>query len=98
VKSDVKQFKLSIDRAWRELSAYSYLQVGMGDIVHILIAQHLGCSYLASLDSDFRRVKDIVKEETGMRILVGAAVLHDWTFLLVNLGLGWLSVDVGVAE
>jgi hypothetical protein len=38
--------------------------------MHILLAQQFGCKYIASFDSDFRRVKDIVTEETGMRVLV----------------------------
>lgn len=70
VRADISNFNLSIDRAWQEPSAYAYLQLGTADIMHILLAQQFGCKYIASFDSDFRRVKDNVTEETGMRVLV----------------------------
>jgi hypothetical protein len=41
----------------------------VADIMHILLAQHLGCQYIASFDSDFARVKDIITKETGMTTL-----------------------------
>jgi predicted nucleic acid-binding protein len=66
---DIMHFHLPITQAWAEPSAYAYLQLGVSDILHILLAQHLGYKYLASFDSDFKRVKGIVKEETGMIVL-----------------------------
>ncbi len=66
---DIVNFKLTIDKAWQEPSAYAYLQLGMSDIMHVLIAQHLGCEYIASFDSDFHRAADIIGEETGIRVL-----------------------------
>jgi hypothetical protein len=69
LQADLVNFKITVDRIWQEPSAYAYLQVGMSDILHILIAQHLGCSYIASFDEDFRRVSDVVKEETQMEVL-----------------------------
>ena len=39
--------------------------------MHVLVAQHLGCEYIASFDADFKRVRDIIKEETGMTVLGG---------------------------
>jgi hypothetical protein len=68
-KIDIVNFNLSIDRVWAEPSAYAYLQVGVADIIHILLAQHLGCKYIATFDSDFKRVKDIIMEETEMEVL-----------------------------
>ena len=68
-QADIVNLNLTIDKMWQEPSAYAYLQLGISDIMHILVAQHLGCEYIASFDSDFERVKDIIKEETGMNLL-----------------------------
>jgi predicted nucleic acid-binding protein len=69
LQADIVNFKLTIDKVWQEPSAYAYLQLGISDIIHILIAQHLGCQYIASFDSDFQRVSNIITEETGMTVL-----------------------------
>lgn len=69
LKADIVNFHLQFNKAWQEPSAYAYLQLGIADILHILLAQHLGCQYIASFDSDFGRVKDIICEKTGMSVL-----------------------------
>lgn len=69
LQADIVNFKLTIGKAWAEPSAYSYLQLGLSDILHILTAQHLGCAYLASFDSDFQRATEIIEEETKMKVL-----------------------------
>ncbi len=69
LQADILNYKLTIDKIWYEPSAYAYLQLGLSDIMHVLIAQHLGCEYIASFDSDFKRVKDIIKEESGLTLL-----------------------------
>ena len=69
LQADIINFRLTIDQSWQEPSAYAYLQLGISDIIHVLIAQHLGCEYFASFDSDFMRVKDIIKKENGMTLL-----------------------------
>lgn len=66
---DIITFNMPVIKAWDEPFAYAYLQLGVADIIHILLAQHLGCQYLASFDNDFGRVEDIVKEVTGIIIL-----------------------------
>lgn len=66
---DIVNFHLPLSRVWEEPSAYSFLQLGTADIMHIFLAQHLGCQYIASFDSDLARVKDIVSEGTGISIL-----------------------------
>jgi hypothetical protein len=66
---DIVNFHLTINKSWMEPSAYAYLQLGTADIMHILLALHLGCKYIASFDSDFLRVKDIIQEETGILVL-----------------------------
>jgi hypothetical protein len=63
---EISNFKMS---RYREPFIYAYLQIGTTDIMHILLAQHLGCTYFASFDSDFKRVKDMIKEENGMTLL-----------------------------
>jgi len=69
LQADIVNFKLTLDKAWQEPSAYAYLQLGISDIMHILIAQHLGCNYIASFDEDFRRVGDIIQEENQIKVL-----------------------------
>jgi hypothetical protein len=46
----------------------AFLQLGLADIMHVLMANHLGCRYFASFDSDFRRAKEFI-EKTGMSVL-----------------------------
>lgn len=69
LQADIVNFKLTSDKAWQEPSAYAYLQLGISDIMHILIAQHLGCNYIASFDEDFRRASDIIQEENQIKVL-----------------------------
>lgn len=66
---DIANFHLPLSKVWAEPFCYAYLQLGVCDIMHILLARHLGCQYIASFDSDFARIKDIIKEETGMLVL-----------------------------
>ena len=74
---DIVNFHLPIDKAWQEPFAYAYLQLGIADIMHILLAQHLGCQYFASFDSDFERVKDIIFERTGISVLTKPEAILD---------------------
>lgn len=69
LQADIVNLELTIDKIWQEPFAYAYLQIGTTDIIHILLAQHLGCEYIASFDTDFIRVRDIIKEESGMTLL-----------------------------
>ncbi len=69
LQADIVNFKLTLGRAWEEPFAYAYLQLGISDILHILLAQHLGCNYIASFDEDFRRVRDIIEEENKIEVL-----------------------------
>ncbi len=66
---DIINFSLTVDKTWEDPFAYAFLQIGLADIMHILFAQHLGCKYIATFDSDFVSVKDIITEETGMTVL-----------------------------
>ena len=67
--ADIQNFNLSISKTWADPSAYAYLQLGAADIMHLLFAKHLGCEYFGSFDSDFERVKEIVYNEIGMKVL-----------------------------
>lgn len=69
VQADIVNFTLTVGKTWQEPSAYAYLQLGIADIMHILLAQHLGCNYIASFDDDFKSVRHIIKEETGINVL-----------------------------
>ncbi len=69
LQADIVNYKLTIDKIWHEPFDYAYLQLGLSDVMHVLIAQHLGCEYIASFDSDFKRAKDIIKEESGVMLL-----------------------------
>lgn len=66
---DIKNFNLTMSGVWRETSIYAYLQLGLADTMHILIAKHLGCTYFASFDTDFLRVKELLHEEAGITLL-----------------------------
>ena len=69
LQADIVNFKLTIAKALQEPSAYAYLQLGAADILHIQLAKHFGCSYIASFDDDFRRAKEIIEKETKMILL-----------------------------
>lgn len=67
---NIVNFNLSIGQALRqEPYIYAYIQLGISDIMHILLAEHLGCSYFASFDDDFKRVRQIIKEEAEITLL-----------------------------
>ena len=77
LQADIVNFRLTIDKVWKEPSVYGFLQLGVADIMHIMFAQHLGCKYIASFDSDFKRVKNIISEETGMEVLTRVEEIID---------------------
>ena len=74
---NIVNFHLPVSKVWEEPSAYAYLQLGGADSMHILLAQHLGCQYIASFDSDFARAKDIISEETGISVLTSPEEILD---------------------
>ncbi len=77
LRVDVLNFALTFKKTWIKCSDYACLQLGVGDIMHILIAQHFGCKYIASFDSDFARAKDIIEGGTGMVVLKNAKEILD---------------------
>lgn len=68
-QADVVNFGMTFDDVWQEASAYAYLQLGGSDIMHILLARHLGCTYFATFDDDFQRAADVIREGTGIEVL-----------------------------
>jgi len=74
---NIVNFHLPVSKVWEEPSVYAYLQLGIADIMHILLARHLGCKHIASFDSDFIRVKDIISEETGISVLTSPEEILD---------------------
>lgn len=67
--TDIVNFNFSFQECFGDPYGLAYLQLGIGDILHIMIAKHLGCDFIASFDADFKRAKDIIIENTGMNVL-----------------------------
>ncbi len=66
---DLMNFDLPFVQGWRLPYLMSFYQMGAADVLHVLAAEHLGCQYIASFDSDFWRVRDLITEETGLSVL-----------------------------
>jgi len=67
--ADVVDFSFSEQDAWDVSQILAYLQMGMADIVHLLVARHLGCRWIASFDSDFCRCRCHIEDGLGMSLL-----------------------------
>lgn len=67
---DLVQFDFTLSYAWSSFAVSAALQMGMADILHLAVAKHLGCQYFASLDLDFKRVKEFAEETIGINVLV----------------------------
>lgn len=68
---DIVNFDITNSKVWSEQAAYSFLQMGAADIMHISFAEHLGCEYIATNDEDFKRAGDIIYDATGITVLKG---------------------------
>ena len=69
VVADVVGFNFSERDAWDVSQILAYLQMGMADIVHLLLARHLGCKWVASFDSDFERCRKHIHDGFGLELL-----------------------------
>jgi len=69
IPCDLYRFNITMTDVWETLFPYAFLQLGLADCLHLLAARHLGCTYFASLDEDFRRVREIVENELELIIL-----------------------------
>jgi hypothetical protein len=69
VQVPITNLNLTLNDIWAEPSAFAYLQLGLADIMHIVLCRHFGCTYLASFDTDFMRVSDIVEKEWDIKVI-----------------------------
>lgn len=67
--ADVQNFAFRVHEAWDVAQLLAYLQVGMADIIHLLVAAHLGCSWFASFDSDFERCREHLRDGLGLTLV-----------------------------
>ena len=72
---DLKNFDIPFVQGWRLPYLLSFYQMGAADVFHVLAAEHLGCQYIASFDSDFKRVEDLITKETGLSVLKSADMI-----------------------
>ena len=74
-KFNFEEFTLTNDHI--QIAAnLAYIQVGLADILHLFCAQDLNCTYFATIDSDFKRAENIIKNTLGIEILSGYDVLE----------------------
>jgi hypothetical protein len=64
----VDSLRLDAD-TFDKVSLLSHMQLGMADIVHLLAADSLGCSYFASTDSDFNRLRNEIEDSFKFKVL-----------------------------
>ena len=68
VIAPIENFRYLVADSWNIGMLMSFLQIPLSDQLHIFAAKHLGCEYIASRDSDFKRAKSAI-EELGMKLL-----------------------------
>jgi hypothetical protein len=64
--SEIHNFKMG--EPWHEYGL-AYRQVGGADIMHLLFAKHLGCEYFITADNDFKRCKEMIHKEFGIKTI-----------------------------
>ena len=67
--ADIVGFRLGAGEAWGACAQLAYLQLGAADIVHVLFAHHLRCSYLAAFDSDFATARSVLENQFDLKLL-----------------------------
>lgn len=69
--ADIRGFAFTENCAWDAAGELARFQIGAADILHVLVAHHLGCQYFASFDSDFRfsRVREILQKDFHLELL-----------------------------
>jgi hypothetical protein len=66
---DLADFSVTQAFAYGVGELLAYLQVGLADILHLCAARHLGCTFFAAFDSDFRRAKSALEEHFGLALI-----------------------------
>jgi len=62
-------FSVGTDDALGRAHDLAFLQLGTADILHVLAAQHLGCSHFGTFDSDFSRARETLASNFGLTLL-----------------------------
>lgn len=70
IVADVVGFSFTEHEARDVPEILSYLQMGMADIIHLLLARHFGCRWIASFDSDFARCREHIEKGLGLSLLM----------------------------
>ena len=81
-EADVVNFDLTHPKVWQEFRLFPYYQTSLADMIHILLASHLGCEYIASFDSHFKilkegGVKEIIRGTTGIQVLNSPEMIRE---------------------
>ena len=69
LKVDLKNFTIDAKHLGSRLFLLAFHQIGLADLLHIAAASHLGCKYFASFDSDFRRCREVIKEDFDLELI-----------------------------
>ena len=70
---DIPAFTIS-KRAFQKVAPLAVFQIGLADIIHLLVAKRLGCTHFATIDSDFQRARQVIEKELKLRLLFGDEV------------------------
>jgi hypothetical protein len=66
---DLINFRLDISQTFDLPFVFAHLQMGLADILHIMAARHLGCTHIASFDSDYSQNKNHIEEGAKLKVL-----------------------------
>jgi hypothetical protein len=68
---------LSLDgKVFRKVELLALMQMGMADITHVLAAASMGCTHIATMDEDFKRLRNVIEEAFPLKILHHAEVFQ----------------------
>ncbi|MGN7824894.1 PIN domain-containing protein [Chitinophaga sp. 22536] len=66
---DIVNFSLTDRDKIGKILLLSKYQIGMADIMHLLVAEHFGCTYFLTFDQDFNRAKEEIWKLLGLKIM-----------------------------
>ena|GEM_PF-3840957 len=76
---DIENLSLSRLDFHAKYAIFSILQLGTTDMLHLLAAKHLNAKYFLTFDSDFNRVKDIIKEVLDLQVVFTPDEMSEFT-------------------